>query len=210
LWSGIRPIDLHEGIYDGIDGVSDKDQLRKTLRQARRDHVAAQPQAIRALLFNRPPVSLVETIPANAVIGLYHATRFEAPTRGYAQFFIESGHDIALPHFADRDAEMTFRRHTDPLGESDLEPGPFGMTQPADDAPAITPDIVFAPLIGFTPDGDRIGQGGGHYDRWLTDHGDVRAIGLAWDVQCVDTLPVEGHDRRLNTIVTPTRIYAVD
>ena len=190
--------------------MKSKDDLRKTLRRVRRDHVAGQSQAIRGLLFNRPPVPLAETIAPDAVIGLYRATEYEAPARTYAQFFIEAGHTIALPHFADANGAMTFRRHTDPLGESDLEPGLFDIMQPGAGAQALVPDIVFVPLLGFTPAGDRIGQGGGHYDRWLADHEGVRSIGLAWDAQCVDILPTEPHDRRLNTIVTPTRIYGLD
>ncbi len=187
--------------------MNGKARLRKTLRRQRSEHVAAQPAAIRALLFNRPPVPLVETIAPGAVIGLYHASAEEAPTRGYAQFFLEAGHIIALPRFDHPTASMAFHRHTDPLGESDLETGPFSIRQPLASAPIKTPDVLFAPLIGFTPAGDRLGQGGGHYDRWLADHPQTRAIGLAWDVQCVDTLPVETHDQRLHTVVTPTRIY---
>jgi len=172
--------------------------------------VVAQPPAIRALLFNRPPVSLIETIPRGAIIGLYRANAREAPARGYAQFFLEAGHRIALPHFASPDGPMTFREHLDPLGETDLEAGPFKLMQPSNDVAELVPDILFVPLLGFTASGDRIGQGGGHYDRWLAAHPEARAIGLAWDVQKVDSLPVEPHDRPLHTVVTPTRIYHAD
>jgi 5-formyltetrahydrofolate cyclo-ligase len=66
---------------------------------------------------------------------------------------------------------------------------------------------VFVPLLGFTPRGDRLGQGGGHYDRWLEANPSVPAIGLAWDCQKMENLPVEPHDRRLAMIVTPTRVH---
>ena len=187
--------------------MQEKAQLRKSLRRARRDHVAAQPAAIQALLFNRPPTAILAAIAPDSTIGLYHPTADEAPTQSYAQFFLEAGHTIALPRFATADAPMRFARHTDPLGASDLAPGPFGVLQPATDAPVATPDVLFVPLLGFTAGGDRLGQGGGHYDRWLAAHPAARAIGLAWDVQQTDALPLEPHDRRLHMIVTPTRIY---
>ncbi|MGB3710864.1 MAG: 5-formyltetrahydrofolate cyclo-ligase [Erythrobacter sp.] len=186
-----------------------KSDLRTFLRQERREHVAAQSPAIRALLFNRPPAALAARIAPDVVIGLYHASQYEAPTQGYAQFFLETGHDIALPHFSDGEAAMTFRRHVDPLGETDLEPGPFDIAQSSEDAAELVPDVIFVPLLGFTAEGGRIGQGGGHYDRWMAAHPEARAIGLAWDVQLLDTLPLEPHDRLLHTIVTPTRIYEV-
>ena len=71
----------------------------------------------------------------------------------------------------------------------------------------MTPDVLFVPLVGFTPEGARLGQGGGHYDRWLEAHPTTLAIGLGWDVQAVDELPVEAHDRSLDAVITPTRMY---
>jgi 5-formyltetrahydrofolate cyclo-ligase len=187
--------------------VTEKDQLRSKLRAARRDHVAALPDAIRGLLFHRPPSPLLARIGDEAVIGLYHAGPYEAPTAGYARFFHEAGHTIALPRFAGRDSPMDFARFSDPYADSDLDVGPFGMLQPAAEAETITPDILFVPLIGFTPALDRLGQGGGHYDRWLAEHRPLLTVGLAWDVQACDALPTEPHDQRLDAVITPTRMY---
>jgi 5-formyltetrahydrofolate cyclo-ligase len=187
-----------------------KSDLRKALRKARREHVAAQPDMVRGLLFNMPPRPLLPKIDGGAVIGLYHATKFEAPTNAYARFFHEAGHRVALPYFADESAQMEFREHTDPFGETDLEPGAFGLVQPASEAQVISPDIVFVPLIGFTERLERLGQGGGHYDRWLAAHPDTKAIGLAWDVQLCEELPLEPHDMKLGGVITPTRMYGLD
>lgn len=187
-----------------------KADLRKTLRAARRAHVESLPDAIRGLLFHRPPAPLLARIPQGAIIGVYHAGPWEAPAAAYARFFHEAGHTIALPRFAARDGAMTFRRHSDPYDESDLSPGPFGMMQPGDDAEPLTPDVLFVPLVGFTDTGARLGQGGGHYDRWLAEHPALLAIGLAWDAQLCDVLPLEPHDAALDAVVTPTRIYGLN
>lgn len=184
-----------------------KSELRTELRKARREHVAAQSDAIRALLFHRPPAPLVDHIGPEAVIGLYHARQDEAPTGGYAKFFHERGQTIALPHFAAARSAMTFRRYADPYGESDLADGMFGIPQPLAEAGLVIPDVLFVPLVGFTASGDRLGQGGGHYDRWLAEHPGKIAIGLAWDVQLCERLPVEAHDIALDAVVTPSRIY---
>ncbi|MEO1220401.1 MAG: 5-formyltetrahydrofolate cyclo-ligase, partial [Pseudomonadota bacterium] len=159
---------------------------------------------------NTPPRPLLARIDAGACIGLYYSTEYEAPTGGYARFFHEAGHTIALPYFADEGSAVQFREHTDPHGETDLEPGPFGLVQPGHDAPSISPDIVFVPLLGFTEELARLGQGGGHYDRWLAAHPRATAIGLAWDVQLCEELPLEPHDVGLSGVVTPTRMYGLD
>ncbi|WP_234029474.1 5-formyltetrahydrofolate cyclo-ligase [Erythrobacter sp. THAF29] len=190
--------------------MASKSELRKQLRLARREHVAAQPDAIRALLFHRPPKPLLEKIAPNAVIGLYSANRDEAPASGYAKFFHERGHRIALPYFPSANGSMQFREHTDPFAESDLEEGPLKIAQPSNEATGFAPDVLFVPLVGFTSSGARLGQGGGHYDRWLSEHPGGIAIGLAWDVQLCEDLPTEPHDVALDAIVTPTRIYGID
>ncbi|MEE4339183.1 5-formyltetrahydrofolate cyclo-ligase [Erythrobacter sp.] len=190
--------------------MSTKSELREQLRALRRVHVEAQPNRIRALLFHRPPATTLEMIAKDAVIGLYHASRYEAPASAYAGFFAERGHTIALPHFTARDASMTFRAHSDPFGASDLAPGPFGLLQPAGEPDELVPDVLFVPLVGFTENCERLGQGGGHYDRWLAEHPGRLAIGLAWDAQLIEpasALPLEPHDQRLAAVVTPTRIY---
>jgi len=193
-----------------MDQALSKANLRNSLRKARREHVAAQPDSIRALLFHRPPAPLLKRISDGTIVGLYHATEDEAPTSGYAKFFHEAGCTVALPHFYDSQSPMVFREHTDPFGESDLERGPFDLLQPVDGSRKITPDLLFVPLIGFTAEGERLGQGGGHYDRWLAEHPGRIAIGLAWDVQLCEALPVEPHDIAVDAIVTPTRIYGLD
>lgn len=194
-------------MWQGTGMTDEKQDLRKTLRAARRDHVAALDGRTRALLFLRPPRSLLENIGPQSCIGLYNAMSHEAPASGYARYFAEQGNPLALPRFSHRGVPMEFARFTDAFDESDLETGPFGVLQPSAEAQAVEPDVLFVPLLGFTSDGHRIGQGGGHYDRYLVAHPRVKAIGLAWDAQLIDSLPTEEHDMRLHYVVTPTRLY---
>ena len=63
------------------------------------------------------------------------------------------------------------------------------------------------PLLAFDEDGGRLGQGGGYYDRWIAANPDALRIGLAWDAQKVDRVPMEEHDRKLHMVVTPQRVY---
>ena len=183
-----------------------KQQLRDELRRKRIEHAANLPREVSALVFSRPPGPVLELVPESATVGLYRADAGEAPTSGYTRFFFERGHPVALPRVTTLDKPMEFRRHTDPYGESDLEAGVWGLRQPGVDAPVVVPEVLFMPLVGFTAKGDRLGQGGGYYDRYLAAHPQTVAIGMAWDVQEVPELPTELHDMRLSAIVTPTRI----
>lgn len=187
--------------------MDDKQSLRTRLRALRRKHVASLPDAMRRLVFLRPPASVAALAPEGSTVGLYHATLAEAPTRGYGKWFYENGRHVALPWFSARDDSMQFRLWLDPYDDSDLEVGPHGLPQPSGHAPPAQPDLVIVPLLGFTARGERLGQGGGHYDRWLAGHPGTTAIGLAWDCQLIDSLLVEDHDHPLHGVVTPTRYY---
>jgi len=186
--------------------IARKKQLRDELRRKRKAHAAALPAEVSALVFNRPPAQLLALVPEGATVGLYRSDEGEAPSRGYIKFFFERGNRIALPRVTTLDKPMEFRLHTDPWEESDLESGVWGLRQPGLGAPVVVPDVLFMPLVGFTAEGDRLGQGGGYYDRYLAAHPQVAAIGMAWDIQEVPQLPLEPHDMRLSAIVTPTRV----
>lgn len=183
-----------------------KAALRARLRAARRAHVAALPDPVRGLLFHRPPRAVAQLVPAGATIGLYAETSEEAPASGYARWFFNEGHIVALPWFGRREAAMEFRGWDNPFIGDDFETGPWGMRQPARAARSLIPDVVFVPLVGFATNGGRLGMGAGHYDCWLEAHPAALAIGLAWDCQEVAALPLEPHDRALAAIVTPTRL----
>src|SRR5690606_10182497 len=186
--------------------VALKKEIRNRLRKARVEHAAALPGEVSALVFNRPPGPVLDLVPLGAMVGLYRSDAGEAPSARYIRFFFERGHRTALPRVTTLDKPMDFRLHTDPYEESDLESGVWGLQQPGVDAPIVAPEVLFMPLVGFTAKGDRLGQGGGYYDRYLAAHPQTIAIGMAWDVQEVDELPTELHDMRLSAIVTPTRV----
>jgi 5-formyltetrahydrofolate cyclo-ligase len=90
-----------------------------------------------------------------------------------------------------------------------LRPGFCNIPEPDAGLPLVTPDLVLVPLVGATLAGQRLGQGGGYYDRTLARlraNGRVIALGLAWDVQIVATLPADPWDEGLDWIATPTRL----
>ena len=183
-----------------------KKEIRNRLRKARVEHAASLAPEVSSLVFHRPPAAVLDLIPDNAVIGLYRADPGEAPANAYAKFFFERGHTIALPWLVNLQTPMIFRVHTDPYGENDLAKGYFGLMQGSEEAPEVVPDVLFMPLVAFTAKGDRLGQGGGFYDKWLGAHPDTIRFGLAWDMQEVPELPVESHDMHLTGVITPTRL----
>jgi 5-formyltetrahydrofolate cyclo-ligase len=80
--------------------------------------------------------------------------------------------------------------------------GPDLRVEPGDVDP-VHLDVVVVPGLAFTADGRRLGQGGGHYDRFLTRvRPDCVTVGAAFAEQLVADLPTDPHDIRLDFVVT--------
>lgn len=187
--------------------MTDKPALRAQLRQRRRAHETAIPQSMRSLLFHRPPAGLLDLVPDDAIIGVYFPVAGEASPLAYARWLAERGNPVALPWFARRGDAMHFKHWDNPFEETALVPDPYGAMQPEASSAEARIAVAIVPVLGFTASGQRLGQGGGHYDRFLAAHPHVIPIGLAWDCQLVDTLPAEPHDVPLHAVITPTRFY---
>lgn len=90
----------------------------------------------------------------------------------------------------------------------------YNIEEPALACPSVIPsaqlDVILMPLVGFDTKGNRLGMGGGYYDRTLafTKRTTKKPllIGVAHDVQEVDSLPIAPWDIPLDAIVTPTRL----
>lgn len=64
-------------------------------------------------------------------------------------------------------------------------------------------DVVVVPGLAFTGEGERLGQGGGHFDRFLTRvRRDCLRIGVAFHEQLLDRLPTEHHDVAVDRVIT--------
>lgn len=63
-------------------------------------------------------------------------------------------------------------------------------------------DCVIVPGAAFDSSGGRLGLGGGYYDRFLPLAVNAKKIALAYDFQLVDSLPLETHDAKIDTVLT--------
>lgn len=81
--------------------------------------------------------------------------------------------------------------------------------QPLNDAEIVLPDLILVPLLAFDKTGGRLGFGGGYYDRTLQGL-KAQRVGVGFDEQEVDQVPMDLFDQRLDWIVTPTQVIRCD
>ena len=146
-----------------------------------------------------------ENLAGGATVAAYWPIRSELHTRPLFDALTDAGFRTALPVTRETRTPMIFRLWSP---DDDTVRGVLGNSEPSDNAPTVVPALVFAPLAAFDAQGGRIGHGSGHYDttmQALRLHGPVLFVGLAFDCQEVETVPLEPHDIRLDMILTETR-----
>lgn len=112
----------------------------------------------------------------------------------------ENGARLALPAIAD--GKLVFRAWQPGM---QLRRVGFGLSEPGPEAEEVDPDIVFVPMLAFDLRGYRIGYGKAYYDGGLSRlraKKKIIAAGLAFDEQCVERVPIEPHDQRLDYVIT--------
>ena len=94
---------------------------------------------------------------------------------------------------------------------TELKKGRFGILEPAIPVFAAEDelDLIIVPGVAFDRAGHRIGRGGGFYDRLLPQYHAVRA-GICFGFQCLETVPAQEHDIRMNWVVTETEILKIE
>lgn len=146
--------------------------------------------------------------PSDIIAG-YWPKRDEVDLRPLLENLLLQKHQIVLPVIDKEIKFLLFRQWSLP---SSLKMGLYQTFEPDENQPLLVPDVLFIPLLSFDKYGHRLGYGGGYYDQTLSNlrkTKSITTIGLAYDIQHVDQLPIEPHDEALQWIVTEKKIYQV-
>lgn len=96
-----------------------------------------------------------------------------------------------------------------PEDETAFTVGSYGIMEPdpdrSEEVTAEMLELMIVPAVAFTHSLRRLGQGGGYYDRLLEKTHAV-TVGVGYDFQLLDELPLEPHDRSLDIAVTPSEL----
>lgn len=177
--------------------------MKKSLRQqtlARRDAIAPDVRIEKSLAMAEHGAAIAFG-PGEIVSGFW-PIRSEADIRPLMSAMREKGGRLCLPAILDKET-IVFRELL--RGAPMVDMG-FGTVGPGPDAAVLDPGVMLVPLSAFDARGNRIGYGGGYYDRAiarLVAKGMTpRLIGVAFSCQEVDAVPAEAHDVPLDAILT--------
>ncbi len=187
--------------------MSDKNSLRKTALKKREeffnnDEMAARLVAAKVIMLPE----LDDPLDKVKLIAGYYPLKSELDGLIILKALHAAYFPIALPFIQEKDQPLLFRSWD---LKSPLSDGPFATKQ--SDQEQVIPQIVIVPLLAFDLNGHRLGYGGGYYDRTLEqlrkNNPNLIAIGVAYDGQKHDPLPIDHHDQKLDMVVTEKTIY---
>ena len=138
----------------------------------------------------------------NIAVSAYWPFRHEIDVRPLLNRLNHIGCTCLLPIIIGREKPLQFRQWKP--GDT-LEVSRFGVMGPSRHHPNGTPEIVVVPLLAFDSGGYRLGYGGGYYDltlEKLRKRSSILAVGAAYQVQQVDSVPHDQFDQRLDAVVT--------
>lgn len=186
---------------------SSRDALRQEML-ARRDQLPAQERqeksrALAARLGGLPCYVKAETIL------FFVSFRSEIDTFLLIRQALAHGVRVAVPLIVAKDKELKIFAITNLDG--DLVPGYKGILEPdplrCPELDPATLDLVIVPGSVFDRLGGRMGYGGGYYDRFLANRSPQAVrVGICFDLQLVDKVPMAGHDQYLDYVVTESQI----
>lgn len=150
--------------------------------------------------------TLYPLLPAGGGIMVYLSTQSEARTDKIIGFFHEQGRVLYAPCIkSSKVCPVMLKR------SCIMKKGAFGIPEPAAIKPLKSYKSIIAvlvPGIAFDMKGNRLGFGGGYFDRFLKKlPGRALKIALAFSGQIVKTVPKEPHDVKMDYIITENGVF---
>ncbi len=138
------------------------------------------------------------------IIGGYYPFNYELDILNILEIFEKKKYFISLPKIA-KNNQMDFFRWSfkDPLRINK-----FGIPETTSNK-KVYPNILLIPLVGFDNQLNRLGYGGGFYDRYLSkvqDKHKIIRIGVGFSFQKIKNIPINKHDKKLDCIITERKI----
>ena len=181
-----------------------KRELRERMKllrdQLSTEEIARRSESICERLMNLAPLKSAHCV------FTYVSCRSEVHTHDLIRRMLGSSMTVTVPKVISR-GEMEAHRL---LRWAQLRPGAFDILEPQDTESYEGPiDLCVAPGLAFTPAGDRLGYGRGHYDRFLARRSEMLVVAIAFEVQLLEWIPTEPTDHRVNMIITEERVIEI-
>lgn len=178
-------------------------EIKKKLRNLSYNEKMEQSSAVAKALFKHPKYQ------SSKRISVYLSMTNEIQTPMILKHALDSNKAVYIPKYVGNNMEMVKIASMDDY--ESLPETAWKIKQPCDEdntrETAIASgglDLIIVPGVGFTNGGDRLGHGKGYYDNYITKVSNIYKpylIGLAFDVQMCESIPLSDHDEKLDEVL---------
>ncbi|HAS15147.1 MAG TPA: 5-formyltetrahydrofolate cyclo-ligase, partial [Idiomarina abyssalis] len=177
-----------------------------------RNLTAEQQSEAARLVADKLEQRLSNRVPQQTTVAVYKSFAGELPTSAIIQKLWQSGFNTVLPVLHPFAKGHLLFLHYAP--DTPMTTNKYGIAEPELNVQNVVPlssiQILLMPLVGFDSQGNRLGMGGGYYDRTLAqwhngNRPNLSPIGLSYNEQQVEKIPVESWDIPLPEIITPAQ-----
>lgn len=186
--------------------TNNKNTLRKQFREKRKN-LSEKKKKLLSRDICRNFYSNI-TVPKNSVIAGYIATENEVDISFLLNLYREDGHKICLPVVVSDKEPLIFREYN---RNDKLELNKkYKFFEPDSEKQELQPYLIITPLVAFDSACNRLGQGGGFYDRTLEqllDLNEFLAVGVGFSIQQAPFIEANKNDFQLDAVVTEERVF---
>ena len=184
-----------------------KKELRKKVLAARNGMEMAEIEA-KSGLIREKLFSLKEFLEAETVL-FFLSFGKEVRTEAMVRESLKRGKKVLVPKTDTKNHRLILSRLLD--YDTDLAPGVWGIPEPRPEAlRPVEPrevDLVVVPGVAFDEEGNRLGYGGGYYDRLFPQLKEgVPLVALAFACQLVEAVPTSSHDKKIHLLITEKEV----
>ncbi|MCL4386464.1 MAG: 5-formyltetrahydrofolate cyclo-ligase [Actinobacteria bacterium] len=184
----------------------EKKIIRKKIQEAR-NQLSLKEHELKSRIITKKLLKTGE-YKSSQTIFIYYPFRSEIDTKGIIKDALKKGKKIIMPKIAGSQLKVFYVSNL----KNDLKTGSFGIMEPdvlkCGEAKFDEIDLAIVPGLCFDLNFNRIGYGGGYYDK-ISEmlRKDVKKIALAFDLQMVKNVPCCPYDKKINIIITESQIY---
>ena len=174
---------------------ADTAQLRRFWRR-KRQALDADEQRQHAAAITEHALTHLTSVASVETVGVYFARDGEVDLSALVAACWQRKITVGLPVIVGRGLMFAAYRN-----DAELRNNRYGIPEPTV-VEEMQPAVIFTPLVAFGPNGERLGMGGGYYDRYFASAPHATRIGVAHACQCADALPANPWDVPLQAVIT--------
>ena len=187
--------------------MPNKEEIRKIV--AERKQAISDTREMSQAVTNR--FTLLPELETSSVIMTYVDFGKEVRTVSLISTMLNQGKQVVVPYCEDGEIQLFLLKNL-----SELAPGYFGILEPKIELRRLSEhrvrreelQLIIVPGVAFDMNGGRIGRGKGFYDRFLKKvPRDAVSIGLAFDFQIFDAVPMSENDQYMDIVVSENNIF---